>query len=554
MGTVETVADVFRIEPGDPRPALDFEEDRWSYGELAEACARRAHCLLRERQPGPLHVGVLLDNVPEFVFWVGACALAGATFVALNATRRGTDLARDVAHTDCRILVTESRHRDALGTVTDACVRRVLDVGAPGYDALLETCDARAPEVSVAPDDRCFLIFTSGTSGAPKAVIYSHGRALRNARMLVERQGISEADVFYVPMPLFHSSGLLMGLLPPLVARARVVLRRRFSASGFLPDVRRYGVTHFCYVGKPLAYILATPEGPDDADNSLRSAFGSEAADVDIASFRRRFGCEVYDNYGSSEGCITILRTPETPRGSIGMGASESIRVMNPETGQECPRARFDAHGVLQNGEQAIGELVNLEGEALFEGYWRNPEARQHRIREGAYWSGDLAYRDERGFFYFAGRDSEWLRVDGENLSVIQIEQVLARHPAVTAVSAYAVPDAAVGDQLMVALEIVPGRQFDPEEFRRFLESQEDLGSKWLPRFVRLCPRLPVTATNKVLKRELSRSGWRCTDPVWWHQERSGPYRPLTGHDMAALEDAFVARGRAHLLPVGQES
>ncbi|HLS82335.1 MAG TPA: hypothetical protein VK025_13110, partial [Steroidobacter sp.] len=94
-----------------------------------------------------------------------------------------------------------------------------------------------------------------------------------------------------------------------------------------------------------------------------------------------------------------------------------------------------------------------------------------------------------------------------------------------------------------------PGARLDLEEFRRFLESQEDLGSKWLPRFVRLCERLPVTSTNKVLKRELQRSGWRCADPVWWRRERNDPYRPLTAEDIDMLERAFAARGRAHLLP-----
>jgi len=546
---MQTVADVFRLEPGDRRPALCFEDDRWSYGELAAACAQRAHYLLAQRQSGPFHIGVLLDNVPEFVFWVGACALAGATLVALNPTRRGTDLARDVAHADCQMLVTERRHRDALEAVGTVAQERIHDVDDRRYAALLEGFEARAPEVAVAPVDRGLLMFTSGTGGAPKAVIYSHGRVMRNGGMLVERQGITASDVFYVAMPLFHSSGLLMGLLPPLMARARVALRRRFSASGFLPDVRRYGVTRFCYVGKPLAYILATPQRADDADNPLRSAFGSEAADVDITAFSRRFGCQVFDSYGSSEGCITILRTPQTPRGSLGVGVVPSIQVVNPETGQACARARFDAHGILLNGEDAIGELVNLEGGTLFEGYWNNSEAHSQRIRDGVYWSGDLGYRDEHGFFYFAGRDSEWLRVDGENLSAIQIEQALVRHPAVSIAAAYAVPDPIVGDQLMAAVEIVPGACFDPGEFRRFLERQDDLGSKSLPRFVRLCERLPVTSTNKVLKRELQQSAWRCADPVWWRTERDDPYRPLTAADVAGLEGAFAARGRAHLLP-----
>lgn len=545
---MRTVADIFRADAGVHGDALYFEEQRWSYAEFMAACATRADFLHASRVSGPFHVGVLLDNVPEFVFWIGACALAGATLVALNPTRRGTDLARDIAHTNCQLVITESKYHGELGAVSGLAAERIHDVEDRQYRELLARFGTRAPDVAVAPGDPCFLIFTSGTSGAPKAVIYTHDRVMRNSRMLVERQGLGRDDVTYVAMPLFHSSGLIMGLLPSLIARAGVALRRRFSASGFLPDVRRYGVTRFCYVGKPLAYVLATPEAADDADNPLRGAYGSEAADVDIEAFSRRFDCQVFDHYGSSEGCITIVRTPETPRGSIGVALSESVRVMNPETGQECPRAAFDAHGLLRNGNEAIGEIVNLEGAALFEGYWNHAEAHGERIREGAYWSGDLGYRDAGGFFYFAGRSSEWLRVDGENLSAIQIEQVLVRHPAVSIAAAYAVPDPLVGDQLMVALELVPGAQLDPEALRHFLQRQEDFGAKWLPRFVRVCERLPTNSANKVLKRQLRQEGWKCADPVWWRPARDDLYRPLQGADLVDLDEAFAARGRAHML------
>ncbi|MBV6424126.1 MAG: Long-chain-fatty-acid--CoA ligase FadD17 [Steroidobacteraceae bacterium] len=547
---MQTVADIFRTDRDDHRVALRFGETCCTFAELGVASARRANYLLAHRRPGPFHVAVLLDNVPEFVYWIGACALAGATLVALNPTRRGGDLARDVAHTACQLLVTEASHRREIDP-GPGLTGRILDTDDPQLHAMLEPHGAQAPEVDVSARDTCFLIFTSGTSGAPKAVIYSHGRVLRNSLMLIERQALSSADVVYVPMPLFHSSGLLMGLLPPLIARGSVLLRRRFSASGFLPDVRRHGVTRFCYVGKPLAYILATPEQPDDARNPLRSAFGSEAADVDIETFSRRFGCQVFDNYGSSEGCITIVRSPDAPRGSIGTAFSDGIRVMNPDTGEECPRAVFDTRRRLVNGNEAIGELVNIDGARLFEGYWNNTDARSERIRGDAYWSGDLGYRDEQGFFYFAGRSSEWLRVDGENLAATQIEQVLVRHPAISVAAAYAVPDPLVGDQLMVALELAPGAPLEPGELRRFLESQDDLGSKWLPRFVRISAHLPTTATNKVLKRQLRREGWRCDDPVWWRRERQDPFRPLGAGDIAALEADFAARGRSQVLEEG---
>ena len=142
-------------------------------------------------------------------------------------------------------------------------------------------------------------------------------------------------------MPLFHSNALMAGWAPALAAGATVALRERFSASQFLPDVRRYGVTYFNYVGKPLSYILATPELPDDADNPLRRVFGNEAAEADVARFAERFGCTVQDAYGSTEGGASVQRTPDTPRGALGRALPGTL-IINPETGEECPRAVFD--------------------------------------------------------------------------------------------------------------------------------------------------------------------------------------------------------------------
>ena len=131
-------------------------------------------------------------------------------------------------------------------------------------------------------------------------------------------------------------------------------------------------------------------------------------------------------------------------------------------------------------------------GGAGFEGYWRNDEAERARLREGWYWTGDLAYRDEAGFFYFAGRDHDWLRVDGENFASAPIERILQRHPDVVLAAVYAVPDPVVGDQVMAAVQLRPALDaLDPDGLADFLAAQGDLGTKWAPRFVRMSAALP---------------------------------------------------------------
>jgi fatty-acyl-CoA synthase len=554
---VGTIADLVRARAGDDRVGLRFEDSSWTYRELVAGCAQRAALLTERRVPGrPFHVGVLLDNVPEFWLTLGACAVAGATAVGLNTTRRGAELARDAAHTDVGILVTETAQDELLhGADLGVAPERVFVVDTPAWEeALAPHAGASLPEVEVSPADVFSLIFTSGTTGAPKAVLMGHGRLYGYAARLATMLGLTADDVGYSVMPLFHSNAQVAGYANLLFAGATTVLRRRFSASAFVDDVRRYGVTWFNYVGKPLSYVLATPERPDDADNSLRFAFGNEATPVDAERFGARFGCYVFDGYGSTEGGVNMTRTPDTPRGALGVPAPGlDAAVYDAETMKECPRARFDERGRLLNADDAIGEIVNPDGPGGFEGYYNNPEANEARTRGGMYWTGDLGYRDADGFFYFAGRNSDWLRVDGENFGASQVETVLARHPDVVLASVYAVPAVDVGDDVMAALLLADGAAFDPDGFVRFLGEQLDLSPKWVPRFVRVVDDMPQTQTLKVLKRVLRAEGWDCAGEVWWRADpRAAPaYAPMTDGDRARLRDEFDARGRGHLLGRG---
>lgn len=549
-----TIAELVRTRAGDgDRVALRFEDAAWAWAEYAQACAQRAAYLMARLDRGaPPHVGVLLDNVPEMVMWLGAAALTGDVVVGINPTRRGAELARDITHADCQIIVTESSHRELLeGLDLGAANGRVHDVDTSAYDVELSPYrNAPLPDIEIKSKAAYMLLFTSGTSGAPKACILSQARLADSSSKLTAMQQLAADDVMYCTMPLFHSNAVITSFGPWLIAGATLVLRRRFSASGFLPDVRKYGVTYFNYVGKPLSFILATLEQPDDAENPLTRVFGNEGADLDIERFGTRFGCTVGDGYGSTEGGANITRVPGMPRGALGMGP-EGTAIADPDTGAECPSALFDDAGHLLNPDEAIGEIVNKQGAPLFEGYYKNDEADAQRVRDGWYWTGDLGYRDAQGFFYFAGRDYEWLRVDGENFAAAPIERILARYPDVVLVAVYAVPDEEVGDQVMAAMELRPGASFDAAGFDAFLSEQSDLGTKWSPRYVRVVDALPVTETQKILKRLLRHERWETSDRVWWRPRKGEPLRPMTDEDRAELSARFEARGRTAVLSAG---
>lgn len=532
-----------RAADGD-RVALRFEDDTWTWADYTRGCAARAAYLDATLDPDrPRHAGLLLDNVPEFPLWLGAAAVADDVIVGINPTRRGAELARDITHADCQLVVTERRYVDLLaGLDLGPATNRVL-VAEDVAPTLAPYRDAPLTERPVDEQGIYLLLFTSGTSGAPKACILSQGRLAQMSGGLSMMLHLGPDDVLYQAMPLFHSNAIITAFAPWLISGGTAVLRRKFSASGFLPDVRKYGVTYFNYVGKPLSYILATPEQPDDADNSLRRVFGNEAADLDIERFSKRFGVPVVDGYGSTEGGANINRTPDMPKGALGV-APEGTVILDPATGEECPSARFDADGHLLNPDEAIGEIVNKLGAARFEGYYKNDAANEARLRDGYYWTGDLGYRDEQGYFFFAGRDFEWLRVDGENFAAAPVERVLARDPDVVLAAVYAVPDEEVGDQVMAALQLRSGARFDPAAFDRFLADQPDLGTKWSPRYVRVTDALPVTETQKVLKRLLRRQRWEAHDPVFWRPRRGEPLRAMTADDREELRGRFEARHR----------
>jgi fatty-acyl-CoA synthase len=203
----------------------------------------------------------------------------------------------------------------------------------------------------------------------------------------------------------------------------------------------------------------------------------------------------------------------------------------------------------LRNADDAIGEIVRRDAGARFEGYYANDEANATRLHDGWYWSGDLAYRDDDGVFFFAGRSSDWIRVDAENFAAAPIERILGRHPDVAGVAVYGVPDPVTGDQVMAAVELRAGTAFDPVAFQVFLDEQHDLGTKWSPRFVRVVDHLPVTGANKLDKKPLRTAAWDTPDAVWWTPARGEPYRRFTRDDAHQWRAQFAAHNREGLLP-----
>jgi fatty-acyl-CoA synthase len=523
--TDDTMQAFLRRRLSDANVAVKHRDLQWSWREyLAEAAARAAALIGAADPQRPMHIGSLLGNNPEMCAQMAAAGLGGYVLCGLNTTRRGEALAADIRRADCQFVVTDAEHRPLLDGL-DLGGTQILDASTPQWAEFLAGAGELVPHREVDAMDAFMMIFTSGTSGNPKAVQVSHLMAMFAGTNLVQRFALSERDTCYVSMPLFHSNAVVAGWAPAVCSGAALV-PAKFSATNFLHDIRHYGATYMNYVGKPLAYILATPERDNDTDNPLRVAFGNEANDKDIAEFGRRFAVQVEDGFGSTENAVIVIREEGTPKGSIGKGI-DGIAIYHSDTVTECAVARFDANGALANADEAVGELVNTTGSGFFTGYYNDPDANAERMRHGMYWSGDLAYRDADGWIYLAGRTADWMRVDGENMAAAPIERILLRHTSINRVAVYAVPDEHVGDQVMAAVVLNEGQTLDPDSFEAFLAAQPDLSPKARPRYVRLGTDLPSTATHKVLKRQLIAQGTAvgADELLWVRDSRGTAYR-----------------------------
>jgi fatty-acyl-CoA synthase len=563
----------------------------WTYREYRDESVRMAHFLLGRLAAGGggNRVAVLLENHLEFLSLYGACGYAGLTLFGLNTGLRGSTLAGVLNQSRAGCLVVDE------GFLPEVeAVRSRLEHVPPGNLLVLRTrgehdlagrdlleCAEREvgksgagltpPAASVEPTTPLVVIYTSGTTGLPKGIVNNHLKLLLIGQGVAQRLRLGPGDVGYACMPLFHSNALFLGFQPSFHAGASLALRERFSASGFFPDVLRYGVTYWNYVGEPVHYILAALEREhgDEARilervarhprNRLRYALGNGASAPDIERFTTWLGLEdMFELYGSTEAAISTFRQRGDPRGSVGEITDPAVRILD-EQGRECPSAVIDASGRIANHAEAVGEICRVAPETgLFQGYFENPEADRSKYRDGVYHSGDLGHVvvvEGRRYLFFDGRTDDWIRKDGENFSAAPIARLLQEHPDVGLAAVYGVPCAVSDELVMAALQLRPGARFDPDAFFGFCERLVESGGmdrKWFPDFVRIVDAFEFTPTQKILVRHLRRDHFdrrRLPDaPLYWRERGDRSFRVLRAQDYERLRESFAAAERLVLL------
>ncbi len=581
--------------PTSENKVLLMHGDRqWTYRQFRDESVRMAHFLGRrlgsvsDDRPG--HVAMFLENHLELMQLYGGCAYGGHTLFGINTGLRGEVLAGVINQARARVVVVDEkllpeldRVRAELRTVPAENIL-VVPTGEGAVDSAvdLRAClDAEvgsagasldAPGVDVTPEHNLMVIYTSGTTGLPKGINNNHMKLCLIGAVVSGNIGMGADTVGYACMPLFHSNAIFVGFMPAFWVGGAMGLRERFSASQFVPDCFRYGVTFWNYVGEPVHYVLSAIEkqyGGDlekiraeithHPDNKLRFAVGNGAAPPDIDRFVDWFGLEdMFELYGSTEAAISTFRRKGDPRGSVGEITDANVKILD-ERGRECENAVLGADGKITNYDRAVGEICRVaEDTALFQGYYENPEANSSKYRDGVYHSGDLGHileRDGRRFLFFDGRTDDWIRKDGENFSAGQVGRMLSEHPDVSLAVAYGVPCSVSDELVMAAVKMREGVPFDPAGFFAWCEEQVEGGSmdrKWFPDFVRLVDDFEYTQTQKVLVRHLKAVHFdrrRLADaPLFWRERGDAAFKPFSADDFDRLREDFVKAERAELL------
>ena len=456
---------------------------RWTWRELDATVNRAAHLLLAHGlKPGEkfnLHLG----NRPEFlVFWFAA-ARTGTVMVPTNPAATADEMAYILAHSEARLSVSEPRYRDAIGPSD------VIECG--DLDDLLRGQPDTPPDVTVVTSDEISMQYTSGTTSKPKGVLLTHANYLYGGEAMAKAMRVGPDDRHLVVLPLFHAGAQLHACLPMLLAGGSLALVERFSASRFVDQAMRHEATLAALFAAPIRMLLAQPPGANDGRTRLRAcSYAQNITSQQWDDWHARFGARLMQIWGMTETMSLPLVHPlDLPPKPLAMGMpvlGYDVKVVD-ERGVEVPPG-------------TIGELVvrGEPGVTLMKGYFKNPEATAQTLQDGWLHSGDNAWMDDDGWFFFVDRKKDMIKRAGENVSASEVEETLKQHPAVFDAAVVGVPDP-VRDQAIKAYVIVKdAARTSADELTAWCRAR--LSAYKIPEIMEFRDAFPRTSVGKIQK------------------------------------------------------
>ncbi|UYP20053.1 long-chain-acyl-CoA synthetase [Rhodococcus sp. Z13] len=533
----ESIGTVFQklAERQPEHPFLRFEGRTITYGEAEERVNRYASVLTDHGVRTGDVVGILMGNRPETLLLALATVKLGAAAGMLNINQRGEVLEHSLSLLDSAVLVVGEECEAAVDSLGGAPQARTV-LRSTELDELAADADAAPPAVTeqLKASETAYYIFTSGTTGLPKASRMTHFRWLKSMSGLGSLGvRLRRSDTLYCCLPLYHNNALTVALSSVLAAGATFALGRKFSASNFWDDAERNGATSFIYIGEICRYLLNQPPRPDDRDHGIRLAVGNGLRAEIWDEFVDRFGIgRVAEFYGASECNIAFINALDQKRTAGICPLPYAVVEYDPETGQ--PR-RGDDGRLRKVGRGEVGLLLaKVTSRAPFDGY-TDPEASEKKLVRDAFSDGDVWFDTgdlvrNQGWMHvaFVDRLGDTFRWKGENVATTQVEGVLSTDGQVDEAVVYGVEvPGADGRAGMAAVTLKEGTELDGAALARTLH--DGLPDYAVPLFVRVVKELEYTTTFKSRKVDLRKQGFTEVgdDPVYVLASRKEGYRPI---------------------------
>lgn len=539
--------------------AFRFEGQSTTYAEFDAQASRFANWALGQGLKAGDCIALFMENRPDYVAAWAGFAKIGVVTALINHNLEGDALAHCVNISGAKLIVTGAEQDGAIigaaALFKDAPTVWTLggqvgeDLGAALAAASPQRPD-RAHRAGLLGKDLCLYVYTSGTTGLPKAARLTHARTQGMMKSFIAPCRITPKDRIYITLPLYHGTGGLCGIGQGLMTGATIILRRKFSASAFWDDATDEGATAIVYIGELCRYLVNSPPHPKEKAHKIRTGFGNGLRPEVWEEFLERFNIpHLAEFYGSTEGNVSFINFDGKP-GAIGRipGWLKSqfahvgfvkfdIETEEPVRGPDgfCIPAAIGEPG------EAIGKIGD-DVRQRFEGYNDQKATEKKLLRDvfekGDLWfrTGDLLKKDKAGYIYFIDRIGDTFRWKGENVSTNEVGEALSKIDGVATANVYGVPVPGADGKAGMAAVTLDG-EVDFAGLHKRLTGM--LPSYAVPVFIRVQPEAETTGTFKYRKVELVAEGFDPAkvegDALWMYHPAEGGYAPVTAERYAKL-------------------
>jgi fatty-acyl-CoA synthase len=547
--------------------AIRFEGRDLSYAQFDALANRFAHWALAQGLKRGECVALVMTNRPEYIAcWVGLTKI-GVVTALVNPNLAGAPLAHTIEISGADHVILSEDCAGPYLAIAPQLSRQPQAWGQGGPVNGAKDLDAALAEMSTERPGKAFreglkggdlalFVYTSGTTGAPKAAKMPHWRVIGMMRAFIGAGRASQKDRVYITLPLYHGTGGLCGVGFALEVGGAIILRRKFSASHFWEEAKTEGATVFFYIGELCRYLVNQPAHPDETRHGLRLGVGNGLRPEVWEKFQPRFNIpKVLEFYGSTEGNVSFLNF-DGKMGAVGrippyLKKRLNVRVVKFDVEAETPLRNGGGFCIEADPDEvgeAIGEIRNAEARFRFEGYSGDAKQTEKKIlrdvfTKGDAWfrTGDLMRQDKDGYFYFVDRIGDTYRWKGENVSTNEVGDVIAQFPGVLEANVYGVKvpghDGRAG---MAALRLAPG--VDLAALHAYVA--RELPAFARPLFLRLQPEIETTATFKYRKVDLVNAGFDPAatggEPVLFDHPVEGRYVPINSELLAAIGEGRI--------------